>query len=248
MDSNSPKFTSGVKALLGDPKRAIIKMSVPMMIGMAAQTAYNLADAIWVSGLGADSLAAVGLFFPFIFLFMAISNGVGIGGSSAISRKIGAGDKKSADKIAMQTISLGIVSAIATAAIFLPLLKIIFIMMGAGKVAPLALSYGRILLIGSVLLFYSSICNAILRGEGDTKRAMYAMLTSSILNIVLDPIFIYVFKLGVAGAAWATLTSILFTSILFTYWLFFKKDTYVTFHLKDIKFSSKVINEILGSE
>jgi len=217
-----------------------------MMIGMIAQTAYNLADAIWVSGLGADALAAVGLFFPFIFLFMAIANGIGIGGSSAISRMIGANDKKSADKIAMQMISLGIIAAFVTTGIFLPFLNTIFVKMGAGKVAPLAMSYGKILLIGSVFLFYSSICNAILRGEGDTKRVMYAMLISSILNIVLDPIFIYVFKLGVAGAAWATLASILSTSILFTYWLFFKKNTYVTLSFANMKFSRKIIAEILS--
>jgi len=72
--------TNGVQTLLGDPKKAIIKLAIPMIIAMSITTVYNLADAIWVSGLGSDALAAVGFVFPFFFMALAIANGLGIGG------------------------------------------------------------------------------------------------------------------------------------------------------------------------
>jgi len=106
------RLTEGVKTLLGNPRKAIIKISIPMIIGMSAQMVYNLVDAIWVSGLGADALAAVGFFFPFLFLLMALSTGIGIGGSSAISRKIGEGNKKDADSVALHSIILGFLVSI----------------------------------------------------------------------------------------------------------------------------------------
>jgi len=83
-------MTKQVEILLGEPKKAILKLSVPIMIGMLVQAVYNLADGIWVAGLGADALAAIGLFFPFFMVIMALGAVIGIGGSSAISRKIGA--------------------------------------------------------------------------------------------------------------------------------------------------------------
>ena len=72
--------TTGVKTLLGDPKKAIVKLSIPMIVAMSVQTIYSLIDTYWVSGLGADALAAMGFVFPFFFISMALSNGIGIGG------------------------------------------------------------------------------------------------------------------------------------------------------------------------
>ncbi len=87
------KGTDGVKTLLGDPRKAIIKLAIPMVVAMSVQTIYNIVDAFWVAGLGADALAAMGFVFPFFFVIMSLSNGLGIGGGAAISRRIGAKDK-----------------------------------------------------------------------------------------------------------------------------------------------------------
>ncbi len=237
--------TEGVKTLLGDPKKGIIKLALPMIIGLSAQIIYNVTDAIWVSGLGADELAAVGFFFPFFFLLMALATGISVGGSSAISRKIGSRDKKDADSIAIHSIIIGVVVAIAVGIPFFVFSGNIFAKMGAGKVTEMATGYARILFGGSVFIFFSNIANGILRGEGDAKRSMYALLLGSILNIVLDPIFIYTFGLGVEGAAWATLISIVITSALLFNWLFFKKDTFVSIHFHNFKFKWDIVKEIL---
>jgi len=237
--------TKGVKTLLGNPQKAILKLSVPMIIAMSVQTVYNRADTIWVSGLGEHALTAVGLFFPFFFLIMALATGLGIGGGAAISRKIGARDKKSADNVADHMIILMVITAVIFTIPTFFVLRGIFDLMTVKEVASLATEYGRIIVGCSFVIFFGNIANAILRAEGDTKRAMYAMVVGSALNIILDPIFIYYFDLGVAGAAWATMISFSITGIILAYWLFFKKDTYVTINLGNFKFSGKIFKDIM---
>ncbi|CAF29722.1 MATE family efflux transporter [Methanococcus maripaludis] len=240
------KTTKGVQNLLGDPKKAIVKISLPMVIAMSFQSLYNVIDAIWVAGLGSDALAAIGLFFPFMFAIMAISNGVGIGGSSAISRRIGQNNKDAADNIAVHSIVLGIIIGILLIGV-IPFLGAIFSLIGAsGITVTMAVEYSTILFGGAVVLLFTNIANAILRGEGDTKRAMYAIILGSVLNIVLDPIFIYVLNMGVAGAAWATLLSLVITGILFVYWLFIKKDTFLKISFEKFKLDINIIKEIFS--
>ncbi len=237
--------TKGIKTLLGDPKKAIIKLSVPMIFAMTVQTLYNLIDVLWVSGLGPDALAAVGFVFPFFFMALALSTGLGIGGGSAISRRIGAKDKDGADSIAVHSILLSLIIAIVFTIIFLIFAYDIFSLLGAGRTTATATLYARIIALGTTAVFFSFVANAILRAEGDAKRAMFAMALGGILNIILDPIFIYTFGLGVPGAAWATVLSMSVSSMLLFYWLFLKKDTYVTFHFRGFHFQKKIIKDIL---
>ena len=239
-------LTKGVKTLLGDPKKAVLKLSGPMIIAMLVQALYNIVDGIWVAGLGSNALAAIGLFFPLFMIILSLAVGIGIGGSSAISRKIGAKDKKLADSAASHTLLIGFIIGILLSCFMFPFLKEIFALIGAkGEVLQSVVSYGQILVGGALILIFSNISTGILRGEGDTKRAMYAMILGSGLNIFLDPIFIYKFKLGVVGAAWATLTSISITSLLMIYWLFIKRDTYVDIKFTSFKFNIGIIKEIL---
>ncbi len=239
------KINKNVKTLLGDPKKAIIKLAIPIIIGGFVQTLYNFVDGIWVSGLGQDSLAAVGIFMPFMMILSALAMGIGVGGSSAISRAIGAKNRKRAGNIGDHTIIIGTLIGVLIGFSMFPFLHSIFISMGAGpKTAELATQYGKIIIIGSPFMFLSSLGNAILRGEGDTKRAMYVMLISSILNIVLDPIFIYTLNMGVVGAAVATIISIILSALVIMYWLIVKKDTYVQLRLRYFKIKKDIIKEI----
>ena len=236
----------GVKTLLGDPRKAIIKLSGPMVIALLVQSLYNLADAIWVAGLGANALSAIGMFFPIFMIIIALASGVGLGGSSAISRKIGAHDRDSATQASLHTYVIGFIFIVIVVALIYPYLREIFVLMKAkGKTLSYVLSYSRILVLGSFFLVFNNISNGILRGEGDVKRAMYAMLLGTLLNIVLDPVFIYTFKLGVSGAAWATLFSTIVTSSLMFYWVFIKRDTYVEVVFKLFRYSSTLTWEIL---
>ena len=238
------KKTKGVKALLGDPKKAIIKLALPMILAMSVQTIYNLVDAIWVSGLGADALAAVGFVFPIFFIAMALSTGLGMGAGSAISRRIGAKDKEGADNVAVHSLIITLLLAVAFTIPLFVFAENIFVLIGAGKTVGLTVDYGQIIFAGSIFIFFTSVSNAILRGEGDAKRAMYAMVLGAGLNIILDPILIYVLDMGIAGAAWATVISLAITSAIMLNWLLFKRDTYVSFKFSDFKFDKSIIKDI----
>ena len=241
----TPPTTKGVQTLLGNPKKAIVKLSIPMIVAMSVHTLYNFVDGLWVAGLGPDALSAVGFFFPFFFLIMALSAGIGVGGSAAISRMIGAKDKKNADAIASHTMVLMVIAAIVLALPFFIFAPTIFARLGAGPVATMAGEYARIIFGGTLIIFFGQVTSALLRGEGDVKRAMVVMMISSGLNIILDPIFIYLLKLGVAGAAWATMVSICFSSGYLFYWFFIKKDTYVNITFRGFRFRKAILSEIL---
>ncbi len=238
-------YTEGIKILLGDPKRAILKLAMPMIIAMLVQTLYSFADALWVSFLGPDALSAIGFFFPFFFMIIAIGAGIGMGGSAAISRFIGSNKKKEADNVAAHTIVLMIIMGVIITIPFFVFSRNIFELMGAGNVIDNATIYARIMFGGTLLIFFSNVSNSILRGDGDTKRSMYAMTFGSILNIILDPIFIYTFELGVAGAAWATLVSMAVSSSILFYWLFIKKNSYVSINLSNFRFRKYILFDIL---
>jgi len=237
--------TRGVQTLLGDPKKAIVKLAIPMMVANLAHTVYNLTDAIWVSGKGPEALSAVGFFFPFHFMAMALAGGVGLGAGAAISRQIGAKNKEGADSVAAHTIVIMLALVIPLTVLMLILTEPILKAMGAtGDSLALSVSYARIMFSGLILIFFTNIANSILRSEGDARRAMYAMLAGAILNIILDPIFIYTLGLGVVGAAWATIISMFTVSMVVLYWLFIKKDTYVTFKFKGFRFKKWVLVDI----
>jgi putative MATE family efflux protein len=238
--------TSGVKTLLGDPKKAVIQLAWPTIVAMSVTTIYNVVDAFWVSGLGADALSALGFFFPFFFLGLALATGLGVGGGSAISRRIGAGDKEGADIVATHTIVMTFIFAAVFSVTFFVFVKDIFTIVGAGRTIGLATSYGRVMFAGATFLFFSNVANAILRSEGDARRAMVAMILGAVINIILDPIFIYTLGLGVAGAAFATILSMAISCGLLAHWLFLKGDTYVTFRLKGFRFERAVLKDIFS--
>lgn len=237
--------TRGVQTLLGNPKKAIIKLSLPMIVAMSVHTLYSFVDGLWVAGLGPDALAAVGFTFPFFFMLMALSAGLGVGGSSAVSRMIGAKNKKGADDVASHTMVLMLITSLFIALPFFVFAPAIFARLGAGPVSGMAGEYARILFGGTLIIFFGQVSAALLRGEGDVKRAMMVMMISSGLNILLDPVFIYLLKLGVPGAAWATIISICVSSGYLFYVLFIKRDTYVNIKFHGFRFRKAILSDIL---
>lgn len=253
-DANSPvegtdilpehKTTSGVDILLGEPKKAVIKLSIPIIVAMSVQTIYSLTDTFWVAGLGADALAAVGFAFPFFVIQMALTSGLGVGGGAAISRRIGARDKSGADNVAMHTFVIMFGLTILLTVLGLALVRDLFIYSGAAGTTELGVAYSRVIFAGSFIFFFTNVANSILRSEGDSKRSMQSMILGSGLNVILDPIFIYTFGLGVAGAALATVLSYASSGLLMFYWLFLKKDTYLAFKFSSFKFDKIIIKDI----
>ncbi|WP_410507351.1 MATE family efflux transporter [Methanosarcina hadiensis] len=238
------KTTEGVNILLGDPEKAVIKLSIPIIVAMTVQTIYSLTDTFWVAGLGADALAAVGFSVPFFMIQMALTGGVAVGGGAAISRRIGARDKEGADNVAVHIFVIMLILAVALTVIGLSLLRDLFVYSGAGRTADLGVAYARVNFAGSFIFFFTNVANSILRSEGDSKRAMQAMILGSVLNILLDPIFIYPLGFGVAGAALATVISYASSGLLMLYWFFIKKNTYVSFRFSSFKFDKAIVRDI----
>ena len=243
--SSNSSINERVSIVTGDPKKAIRTLSVPMILSMLVMMVYNLADSIWVAGLGPNSLAALGFVTPLFMMVIGLGNGLGAGANSLISRCIGAKNKKGSDNAAIHSIILTLLVSIVLTAVILIFLKDLLMIMGAGESLNLAIQYGQIVFGGLIFLIFTSVASGILRAEGDVKRPMYAMLATAVLNIVLDPIFIYYFGWGVSGAAIATLISASISAGLILYWLMLKRDTYVSLSKKDFNPSWNVIKDIL---
>ena len=238
--------TLGVALLTGDPKKAILKLSGPMIVVMLLMSTYNLVNAIWVAGLGADALAAVGFVSPLFMVLIGLGNGLGAGATSVISRRIGAGDHAGANSAAVHAL---LITLVLSAILTVPLLLFadpILIAFGAGETVGLAIEYGQIVFCGTILLLITSVLAAILRAEGDTKRIMYVLGASSILNMILDPVLIYWAGLGIAGAAWGLIISQIMVALVLLYWFFVKKDTYISLSWKVFAPDRKTANDILG--
>lgn len=240
------KSHSNIDIVTGDPKVAIRKLSWPMMISMLLIMAYNLADSIWVAGLGPDALSALGFITPLFLIMVGLGNGLGAGANSLIARAIGAKDKKLADNAALHSILITIIISIILPIILLFLLEDMLILMGAANTTPLALAYGNIVFLGMFPFLFSSVAASILRSEGDVKRAMYAMVITAVFNVILDPIFIYILNLGVKGAAYATLISSILSCLVMVYWLFIKKDTYISLLPKNFNYNYYILKDILS--
>lgn len=257
--SSQKRETHGVRTLLGDPKKAIIKLSIPMFVAMSIQTIYNLVDAIWVAGKGEAALSAVGFFFPFTMLLMSISTGLGIGGGAVISQAIGAKDAKKADSAAAHTLIIMLILAVMMTIPLFIFAEPLYRLMGATSSIQETLGYSRVMFAGIVLIFFTQVGMSLLRSEGDANKVMIGMIIGCVLNIGLDPIFIYKFHvgigrgiasasiglgLGVAGAAYATVISIAVSSLLLFYWLFIQRKTYLAIHFSGFRFNSAIIKRI----
>ena len=234
--------TKDVETLLGNPKKAMMAMAVPIIIAMLVQNANNLIDTVWVAGLGSNALAAVGLVFPIFFIMISIGNGIGVGSSSAIARFLGMGDKKSADRTAAQAIVLGIIGSVILAVLLVIFREQIFIALGAGDALEDCLEYATPIFITCPLGILNGIMANLLRSEGASRRSMYSQVLAAVINMVLDPFFIYDYGLGLglAGAAWATALSFLFSLVLICYWFFVGKSTFLKISLKGFRFDAEL--------
>lgn len=226
--------------------RLLIKFSIPAMVGMIVNALYNIVDRIFI-GRGVDSVAIGGIFvgMPLMLILMAFAMLVGIGGNTLVSIRLGEDKKEEADKIANNSLLLlfgiGIVLSI-TGHIFL---KPILVLFGASESnIGYAMDYLRIILIGAPFQAVGFGMNNFIRGEGNPKIAMFTMLIGAILNIILDPIFIFVFNMGVQGAALATIIS-QFVSAMWVLRYFLSGKSILTIGIKYMKLEFNIVKKII---
>lgn len=234
-----------VEMITGDPKKAINKLSIPIIASMFLIFANNIIDSIWVAGLGAEPLAALGYVTPLFMIMVGFGNGLGAGGNSLISRYIGAEDKHSANNAAIHNLILSFIVSIIITVLFLTFLKPLLVLMGASSVLDYAMEYAFIIFAWTFGLLVPPIVGGAFRAEGDIKRATVPIALAAIINMILDPIFIYVLNMGIAGAAWATAIGPFISLLLMFYWIFVKKDTYLSYSRKEFHNNFKMYKDIL---
>ena len=230
--------------ILGDPKRSLIVMVVPIAIGMLVQALNNLVDAIWVSSLGTGALAATGVVFPFFFILVGIGNGLGVGASQAIARRIGVGDRAGASSVAAQVMVIGLVVGIAMTAVFALVAEQIFVAAGAGPYLEETLAYGIPIMVCSPIYMVSFIFSALLRSEGAAKKSMYIQVAGVAAHMVLDPILIFGLGMGITGAAVASAMAMVIASIMAVRY-YTSGDMYVRFSFRGFRFDRELDRDIL---
>ncbi|NSW90695.1 MAG: MATE family efflux transporter [Firmicutes bacterium] len=193
----------------GSETKHILVFAIPMFIGNIFQQLYNMVDAVVVGRfIGKDALAAVGTSSPVIFLLVALVMGLSIGASVIISQLYGAGDlKKLKRAVSTAYIFLLISGAIITLMGLLSSRGLLILLQTPKEIFNDAAAYLNIFFSGLIFTFVYNAISAILRGLGDSKTPLYFLITSSLLNVGLDVLFVAVFGMGVAGAAWATVIS-----------------------------------------
>ena len=189
--------------------RAVVMLSVPMVLEMAMESIFAVADVFWVARLGADAVATVGLTESMLTLIYTAAMGLSIGATALVARRIGEQDPEGAARAAGQSILLGLAASAVIAAIGAPLAPALLRLMGASAdVVDTGSGFTRTMLGGNATVLLLFLQNAVFRGAGDAAIAMRVLIVGNLLNIVLGPCFIFgpgpFPALGVAGAAVAT--------------------------------------------
>ncbi len=186
--------------------RLILKYSVPAIISMLVNAVYNMVDQIFIGyGIGMLGIAATNVAFPITTICTAIALLLGVGGASNFNLRLGEGNREKASYIAGNMLSLLAISGLALGAVVILALRPMLLFFGAtGNVLPLALPYTSIIAPGvPFLIFATGACNLI-RADGSPRYAMACMLAGAVFNLIFDPIFLFVFDMGIEGIALAT--------------------------------------------
>lgn len=224
---------------------ALLKLGLPTMAGMLVSALYNAIDAYFVSGLGMSQMGAVSVVFPIVQIIIGLGMMFGAGASSCLSRLLGKGDYKQADKTASTALFSGLLAGAVSIAVILLFLDPVLISSGATKtILPFARAYSKIYVTGSIINVFTVIMNNILTAQGATKFTMLAMLTGSIANVILDPVMIYGMDLGIEGAAAATVISLCINMTLYIGYIAKKKGV-LNFSFKNIAPSKTIYTQVL---
>lgn len=195
--------------LLTDPIRTCLtKLTVPMMLGILAIFFFQLADSYFIGKLGVGPLAAIGFIFPVTYIVLNVGIGLGIGTASVVSRLIGAGEPETARVVAGHSLALSTVAIVSIGLIGYATITPLFSAMGASADVLSAIrAYMSVWFLSCGLLVIPMVGNSIIRATGDATTPGLIMVLAALLNIGLDPLFIFGFDLGIRGAAWATVVA-----------------------------------------
>jgi len=240
-------LTEERKFLLGEEKvnKSLRILAVPAVVGMMINALYNVVDAMFVGWLGKEALAATGVAFPLLMLTGAVGLVFGVGGGAYVSRQLGKGNYERAQQaVSTAFFSTATVGAVITVPLLYYLTPILKCFGATQTVLPYALSYNRILTWGTAVTVMNICLNNTLRSEGGSRASMFGLGLGSVLNIVLDPILIFVFRMGIVGAAWATLISKVI-SLIYLLSFYVRGKSMVKLQIRRFSFSGRLYREMV---
>lgn len=221
--------------------KLLLTFSIPCVISMLINSVYNIVDQVFIGkGVGTLGNAATNVIFPLVIMFNAIAGLIGNGAAANLSLKLGEGDKKSAAKSIGSSITLTfIVSLVVSIIAYIMLPKLVYFFGCTESVYKYAVDYGRIVIIGAPFMIMYSSMSSIIRADGSPAYSMVMLVVGAIINIILDPIFIFIFHLGVSGGAIATVIGQVVSFIIAFAYLFKVKS--VTLKRKYFKIDKDIL-------
>ena len=225
--------------------KLLARLSIPATVGMIVGATYNVVDTIFIGrGVGALAIGGLTIAFPIQMFLMGIALMIGLGSASVVSRNLGSGNTERAYTAAGNTFSISILVGLIVMTLGLLLLDPLIYLFGAtDTLAGYAREYLSVVLLGSVFMTFSMASNNVARAEGNATVAMLSMIIGTGMNIVLDPVFIFAFKMGIRGAALATVIS-QFLSFLWLIIYFTGGRSSMHIKLRHLKPDFKVLGEI----
>ena len=214
--------------------RLITELSVPTIISMLVTAFYNSADTFFVGRISTQATAAVGLVFSVMAIIQALGFFCGHGSGNYLSRMLGAGKPKEANEMASTGFALALIIGTCVAALGLVFIEPIALFLGATKTTlGLTCDYMRVILIGAPFMMASFVINNQLRFQGSAVYAMVGLMAGAVVNVILDPLLIFGFKMGVVGAAAATVAGQVMSFVVL--FMGSRKGANIRLHIRNIR-------------
>lgn len=227
--------------------KLLVQYSIPAIIAMTASSLYNMVDSIFIGhGVGTMAISGLALTFPLMNLAAAFGSLVGVGASTLISVKLGQKDYDTAQRVLGNVLILNLIIGISFTIIVMPFLDpILYFFGGSDETVQYAREFMQIILLGNVVTHLYLGLNAILRASGHPQKAMIATITTVLINILLAPLFIFVFDWGIRGAATATVCAQLI-ALVWQISLFNRKDELIRFKRGIFRLKRKIVLDSLA--
>lgn len=238
-------MTSNIDSITGNPRKAINRLAFPTIFSMLLMFLNNLIDSFWVAGINSEALAALGFIFPLYLVIIGLGSGVGAGANSLISRYVGAGRIEDANNAVVHSFILMFLVSIIVFIVGIFFLDDLVILLGASLVSTYCLDYGEIIFLLNIVFLALNVTASVFRAEGDVKRATYPMIFTAVINMILDPILIFSFDMGIFGAGLATVVASFLGFLWMVYWIYIRKDTFFNFKFSDYTCRLEIYKEML---
>lgn len=228
-------------------RRLLMQYAVPAIIAMTASSLYNMVDSIFIgNGVGTMAISGLALTFPLMNLGAAFGSLVGVGAATLISVKLGQRDYDTAQRVLGNVLVLNVILGVGFTFVVMPFLDPILYFFGASsQTISYAREYMQIILLGNAVTHLYFGLNSVLRASGHPQKAMYATITTVLVNTALDPLFIYGFGWGIRGAAIATVTAQLI-SLCWQFKIFSNKEELLHFHTGIFRLKRKIVIDSLA--